>query len=99
MNLLKNAYLHNREGGRARVEIRRDGLLFANTGDPAPLDEKHVFERFYRSGSAGEHSTGLGLAIARSICRCHGLDLRYDFEDGEHRFRVSRASPQFHPDL
>ena len=99
MNLLKNAYLHNREGGRARVEIRRDGLLFANTGDPAPLDEKHVFERFYRSGSAGEHSTGLGLAIARSICRCHGLDLRYDFEDGEHRFRVSRASPPFHPDL
>jgi signal transduction histidine kinase len=88
-NLLKNAYLHNRENGSARVEIRQDALLFANTGSPVALDSERVFKRFYRSG-AGEHSTGLGLAIARSICRGYRLELVYAFEEGEHRFQVAR---------
>ncbi|MDR2414214.1 MAG: HAMP domain-containing histidine kinase [Odoribacteraceae bacterium] len=92
-NLLKNAYLHCREGGSARVEICRDFFLVANSGDEA-LDER-VFERFYRPAS--EHSTGLGLAIARSICRGGGLELYYAFEAREHRFRVARS--EVHLDL
>ncbi|MDR0938657.1 MAG: HAMP domain-containing histidine kinase [Mediterranea sp.] len=91
-NLLKNAFVHNVEGGRIRVVVSRGGMTFRNTGEGA-LDKEHVFERFYQ-GAKREGSTGLGLAIVDSICRLGHLSLRYYFEDGEHCFEV-RDTPRF----
>lgn len=86
-NLLKNAFTHNREKGHVRVRIDSSSLTIANTGQDAPLDSKHIFERFYQ-GSKKKESTGLGLAIAEAICRQYHLQITYRYEDGEHIFRV-----------
>ena len=50
-------------------------------------DINHIFERFYQ-GSKKEGSTGLGLAIADSICRLQHLNIRYYFEQEEHCFEI-----------
>lgn len=86
-NLLKNAFTHNREKGHVRVQIGASSLTIANTGQDAPLDSKHIFERFYQ-GSKKKESTGLGLAIAEAICRQYHLQITYRYKDGEHIFRV-----------
>lgn len=87
-NLLRNAFVHNVEGGHIRIETTGQRFTFCNTGAMAePLDKGHIFDRFYQ-GSKKEGSTGLGLAIANSICRLQHLGLRYYFENGEHCFEI-----------
>ena len=87
-NLLKNAFVHNVDGGHIRIIITRHSITFRNTGEKQPLDENQIFERFYQ-GHKKEGSTGLGLAITDSICRLQQLNLRYYFEQGEHCFEIS----------
>lgn len=87
-NLLKNAFVHNIDGGHIRIEIMPHSFTFRNSGAGQPLDEKRIFERFYQ-GAKKEGSTGLGLAIVDSICRLQNIGLRYYFENGEHCFEIS----------
>lgn len=87
-NLLRNAFVHNVEGGHIRIETTGYRFTFRNTAATAvPLDKDHVFDRFYQ-GNKKEGSTGLGLAIADSICRLQHLGLRYYFENNEHCFEI-----------
>lgn len=86
-NLLKNAYIHNVDGGHIRVEITDHSIRFCNSGIEAALNEDQIFERFYQ-GNKKEGSTGLGLAIVDSICRLQRLRLSYGFENGEHCFTI-----------
>ena len=87
-NLLKNAFVHNVDEGHIRIIITKHSITFRNSGKKQPLDETHIFERFYQ-GHKKEGSTGLGLAITDSICRLQQLNLRYYFEQGEHCFEIS----------
>lgn len=88
-NLLRNAFVHNVDGGRIRIETTEHSFTFCNTGASAEaLDKEHIFNRFYQ-GTKKEGSTGLGLAIADSICRLQHLGLRYYFAEGEHCFEIS----------
>lgn len=91
-NLLKNACLHNHSGGWVGVQIFRDELLFSNTGEPEALDKEFIFKRFYQPKSKKEKSTGLGLAIAHSICRYYHLSLQYEYRAGVHQFRIAKAA-------
>jgi two-component system sensor histidine kinase QseC len=75
-NLLDNALRYGPDGGRVRLELRREdgAALLAVTdqgpGIPAQLRER-VFESYYRiPGSAGAGS-GLGLAIVKEIAEAH----------------------------
>lgn len=86
-NLLKNAFIHNKEKGHVRVTIQTNSLTLANTGQTEPLDSEHIFERFYQ-GSKKKESTGLGLAIAEAICRQYGLHISYRYQNKEHIFRL-----------
>lgn len=88
-NLLKNAFVHNIDEGHIRIILTPKNITFRNTGVEQPLDGSHIFERFYQ-GNKKEGSTGLGLAIADSICRLQHLNLQYYFEQGEHCFEISR---------
>ena len=65
-NLVKNSLLHNREGGELQVLTTPTSLVIKNTGD-VPLDGEKLFRRFYHGMDGKKDSTGLGLAIARSI--------------------------------
>ena len=87
-NLLKNAFVHNTDGGKIKVSFSSDAMEFSNTGDDAPLDPQRIFDRFYQ-GKKREGSTGLGLAIVHSICQQSGLQIKYEYRDGMHCFRVS----------
>ena len=89
-NLVKNSLLHNREGGELQVLTTPTSLVIKNTGD-VPLDGEKLFRRFYHGMDGKKDSTGLGLAIARSIA-LSSLKLTYEWQDGMHTFRLVKES-------
>ena len=84
-NLLKNAFVHSHSGGTVEIVISHGVLSVSNNGDEA-LDESRLFDRFYTSGKSG--STGLGLALVKSISDYYDFALNYGFRDGIHCFSV-----------
>lgn len=90
-NLVKNSLLHNREGGELQVFTTPASLVIRNTGG-APLDGEKLFRRFYHGMDGKKDSTGLGLAIARSIALSSSLKLTYEWQDGMHTFRLVKES-------
>ncbi len=78
-NLIANAILHNRAGGRVTVSTTSEEfevvLTVADTGvGISEVDLPLLFDRFYRVDPARsrEHGgSGLGLAICRSIVEAH----------------------------
>ena len=90
-NLVKNSLLHNREEGEFQVLTTPTSLVIKNTGD-VPLDGEKLFRRFYHGMDGKKDSTGLGLAIARSIALSSSLKLTYEWQDGMHTFRLVKES-------
>ena len=86
-NLVKNAYVHSPEGSGISVTVSGDGFSISNPGD-MPLDQDKLYHRFYQPGGRKEGSTGLGLALAYSVCERNGLALSYDFKENRHIFHV-----------
>jgi heavy metal sensor kinase len=90
-NLITNAILYNRPGGRVMVSTatERDEAVFrvADTGIGIPeADLPLLFQRFYRADPARsrEHGgSGLGLAICRSIVEAHGGRIAVESRAGE----------------
>lgn len=90
-NLVKNSLLHNREEGELQVLTTPTSLVIKNTGDVL-LDGEKLFRRFYHGMDGKKDSTGLGLAIARSIALSSSLKLTYEWQDGMHTFRLVKES-------
>lgn len=82
-NLLQNA-LKYAPDAPIRIDVQRANRgveVIVRDGGPgiAPLDQPHIYDRFYRGLSRGDvEGSGLGLAIAkRAVERCEGtLELR-----------------------
>lgn len=89
-NLLKNAYVHNIENGHIHILLTTNRIIFRNSSEQTALDENRIFERFYQ-GCKKEGSTGLGLAIAHSICKQYGLLLSYTYQNNEHCFCIEKS--------
>lgn len=85
-NIIKNAFVHSPEGGTVALTLTGNELVVANSGD-SPLDQSRIFDRFYQ-GSKKDGSTGLGLALAKTIADRNGLCLTYSYENGMHLFRI-----------
>jgi signal transduction histidine kinase len=88
-NLAENALKYGHSGGKLVLStLIADGgslEIWACDDDRGlPPDERErVFERFYRGSNAGDEAgNGLGLAIARSVVRAHGGDLRCEANEG-----------------
>lgn len=90
-NLVKNSLFHNRMGGELQIITTSASLTIKNTGD-APLDGEKLFRRFYHGADGKKDSTGLGLAIARSIALSASLGLTYEWQDGMHCFRLVKEN-------
>ena len=86
-NLIKNAFVHSAMGAQVHVRVTDDGFFIENQGE-VPLDRGKVFKRFYQPGGRREGSTGLGLALAYSVCERNGLELKYHFQGNCHIFSV-----------
>jgi signal transduction histidine kinase len=79
-NLLTNALRHTPAGGSIGVTVGSEGsdllVSVADTGEGIKIEDlPHIFERFYRSGSARarkDGGTGLGLAIVKQMVEAHG---------------------------
>ena len=80
-NLLDNALRHTAAGGAVTVEAAAVGrhalrIRVVDNGSGIPAqDLPHVFERFYRAGTARDRATGgsgIGLTITRAIVEAHG---------------------------
>lgn len=84
-NLIKNAFLHANEDGIVEISIIKSELIVANNGDE-PLDGSRLFDRFYTSGKKG--STGLGLALVKSIADSYNFKIGYSYKEEKHRFAV-----------
>lgn len=86
-NLLKNAIVHNVEGGRILIETGADYFLISNEGPPLSVDSDRLFDRFTRdTGKKG--NLGLGLSLVRKICEYYGFKISYDRMDQLHSFRI-----------
>lgn len=91
-NLLKNAFLHNKENGRMNIQTKERKLIIANTGyerqeKGTALEKDELFRRFYKQ-SGNPDTWGLGLPIARKIAETSGWKLHYHEEEGLHTFEV-----------
>lgn len=90
-NLLTNAMKYSPEGavieaglyhaeGEIQVKVCDNGMGIS------PVDQKHIFDRFYRVDKARSRSmggTGLGLSIAREIMELHGGRIWVESELGK----------------
>jgi two-component system heavy metal sensor histidine kinase CusS len=78
-NLLTNALRYTPRGGTVRLSAarERDAVVIAVSDDGEGIAAEHLpflFDRFYRADAArsSADSTGLGLAVVRSIAELHG---------------------------
>ena len=87
-NLIDNAFRYGRENGHILVSLSREGgravLSVRDDGIGIPeAEQKKIFDRFYR----GDHSrsgrgTGLGLSIAKKIVELHHTSISVESEAG-----------------
>lgn len=85
-NLIKNAFVHSPAGTEVDISVTGRTLKVTNDGGPA-LDKDRIFDRFYQGSGKKEGSTGLGLALVKSICDRYSFRLDYTY-DGRHNFIV-----------
>ncbi len=87
-NLIKNAVVHNTDGGVISVEIDQNGMEIRNDGPPLHFKETELFKRFTRDEKKSGNF-GLGLSLAKKICESYGYSISYRYESGLHSFLVS----------
>ena len=86
-NLIRNAIIHNYPNGNIIISSESNKIIFKNTGINEPLDKDSIFNRFYK-GTTNEQSTGLGLAIIKSIIDSYPhIEINYYYENG-HCFEI-----------
>lgn len=85
-NLIINAIRYTSLGGAIRIALSKSGFEVRNSGGQA-LNTDLLFKRFSRM-SADNSGSGLGLSIVQEVCKLHGWQVTYSFENGEHIFSV-----------
>ncbi|NME72142.1 hybrid sensor histidine kinase/response regulator transcription factor [Flammeovirga aprica] len=85
-NLLSNAFKFNKIGGKVTLLVNVEGdfcnIIVQDTGDGIPSENKsRLFERFFNSKdkvSDSDHSSGIGLSLAKSLVELHHGSIELD---------------------
>lgn len=88
INLIKNAIEHSPAKGEIQITVEDNqvytGVRIRDYGCGISMEEqKHIFERFYRSSAAKEDSVGIGLALAQEIIKRGNGSLTVESEVGQ----------------
>lgn len=87
-NLLTNAIKYNITDGKIEIKLTDEYFQIINTGINQSLPEDKIYERFYKNSQLSE-SSGLGLAIAKKICKSLGFEMQYEFiQTNMHSFTI-----------
>lgn len=81
-NLLENSIKHKLEGSPVFINVNKGKFVIHNAS--AAPDNNNLNEYFTRfmKGNPASDSPGLGLAIAKDICKASGLDIQAEFTNG-----------------
>ena len=72
INLIKNAIIHNSNGGLLRIHLSNNILSISNSGIPLSFPEKNIFKRFTRSENS-KKNLGIGLSIVQRVCELYNF--------------------------
>jgi len=87
-NLLKNAIVHNQEGGTIILETGPESLIISNDGPPLTFNKEELFTRFVKDKKRSGNF-GLGLSLVKKVCETYQIFIEYSFEDQRHTFRLT----------
>lgn len=75
LNLLSNALLHTRRGGKIRVELQRQGQFILFHVDDSGEGMEHISNIHNEASMDPRRGLGFGLQMVREIARLHGGSL------------------------
>lgn len=90
-NLLKNAIVHNMDGGKIILEIEKGNFDISNEGAPLAFGEQDLFKRFTRD-TKKSGNFGLGLSIVKKICDFYEFNIRYKYKNQLHSFNIKLSN-------
>ena len=96
-NLVDNGLRHGATHVRVQVIAgpARTTVVVADDGPGIPHAEREkVLQRFYRSATAGEVGSGLGLSVVQRVAEIHGATLTLDAGEGGKGLRVEIGLPR-----
>ena len=79
VNLLKNAIVHNEQGGELCIKLEHNCLIITNSGTALSFSKSDIFKRFIRS-EYNKKSLGIGLSIVQRICELYRFKIEYQFQ-------------------
>lgn len=86
-NLLKNAIVHNIDGGCIELEIGPQSLVIRNDGPPLGFSQEELFTRFVKN-TRRTGSFGLGLSLVKKVCEYYNFTIEYSFDNQQHAFAI-----------
>jgi len=86
-NLLKNAIVHNTDGGRIICKVQDQILEIGNEGPVLTFKQKDLFRRFVRD-TTKTGNFGLGLSLVKKICDYYGFEISYEYRSQMHFFKI-----------
>ena len=86
INLIKNAIIHNSNGGLLRIHLSNNIFSISNSGSPLSFPEKDIFKRFSRSENS-KNNLGIGLSIVHRICELYTFKITYTYAN-VHQFKI-----------
>lgn len=87
-NILKNAIEHSNQKSKIYIETENTSVFLKikirDEGQGiSKVDQKHIFERFYKAKNSSENSIGIGLALAKTIIEKNNGYVKVDSEVGK----------------
>lgn len=91
-NLLGNAIKYNYPHGKIYILLTTDTFSITNTSKLPEIPTSDLFQRFKKHNNGYTNSNGLGLAIVKKMADTYHFHLTYNFQNGEHTFRVTNGN-------